>query len=492
MKAGGRNLVYHSRLRKRNPVCSKRRIRSKPEMPIINSMLKMHTATEPENINKRMNLRLWALLALSGVLLFVFTLPNAIALRKLLLVTAFLVSAGAFWAAMRQRQNELAPALMIYALLQIWMFCVALFIADQAAPSLLEWIGQWLTPTLSLAIGIGLAAMIMSARLRNPMALIALTVAAPITLLLVLNDAVALYDMARQRVFITHHNGITDHTANIGYAIALLEPLLIADILSRIAKRGRLLPVPVLVSNIVLVIAIFALVSASSRNGLLTILLAFVLGGIMMLSELRKAYPPKQVATAFLIGAIFIAGYITVSIKSDPRWQYIFETAPIAWDIDKDTRWLDGENLPLTPSGEPVEASAYLRIAWAHEAWRMLLTRPWGTEISRETFHRLEVAKHGHAGMAHSHNGWLDFGLNFGFPGLALWSAFLFLLARAGWRAWQERRDPLGFALMLLVVMFAFRALLDSIFRNHMIEQFMLVAGLLAGAITFRKRGGAA
>jgi hypothetical protein len=45
---------------------------------------------------------------------------------------------------------------------------------------------------------------------------------------------------------------------------------------------------------------------------------------------------------------------------------------------------------------------------------------------------------------------------------------------------------------MLLVVMFALRALLDSIFRNHMIEQFMLVAGLLAGAISFKKRGASA
>jgi len=438
----------------------------------------------------RMNLSTWVLLALSGMLLFVYTLPHVITLRLFLLVTAFLISARAFLTAVRQQQNELISTLTIYAFLQAWMLVVALFIADQSIPSLLEWKGQWLTTTLSFVIGIGLAAMLMGAHLRKPSSVIALVVAIPITLLVVANNAAVLYDILRQETFITHDPGITDHTANIGYAIALLEPLLVADMLSRIGRRTPLLPVSIWVASIVLGLSVFALVLASSRNGLLTMLLAFIFGGIMMLSELRKIYSPKRIAAVFLIGTLLILGYVGVALKSDPRWQNFAETVPIAWDIDRDTRWLNstGYDLPLSPSGKPVELSAYNRIAWAHEAWRMLLTHPWGTEISRDTFYRLELVKYGHAGMAHSHNGWLDFGLNFGFPGLILWATFLFLLARTGWRAWQEYREPLGFALILLVVMFAFRALFDSIFRNHMIEQFMLVAGLLIGALTLNKK----
>ncbi len=438
----------------------------------------------------QLNLPTWVLLALSSMLLFVFTLPHSMALRQVLLVSAFLVSARAFLTSLRQQQNELISALTIYAILQSWMLVVALFIADQANPSLLAWKGQWLTTTLCFVIGTGLAAMLMGARLRKPSSVIALVVAIPITLLIVTNSATVLYDILHLEAFITHHPGITDHTANIGYAIALLEPLLVADMLSRVGRQTPLLPVPTWVVSLILGVSVFALVTASSRNGLLTMLLAFILGGIMMLSELRKIYSPKRIAAFFLIGTLLILGYVGIALKSDPRWQNFAETVPIAWDIDRDTRWLNtpGYDLPLLQSGEPVEFSAYYRIAWAHEAWRMLLAHPWGTEISRDTFYRLELAKYGHAGMAHSHNGWLDFGLNFGFPGLALWAIFLYLLARTGWRAWQKFNDPLGFSLTLLVVMFTFRALFDSIFRDHMIEQFMLVAGLLLGALTFNKK----
>lgn len=438
----------------------------------------------------RINLQTRWLLALSSVLLFVFTLPGVMTLRLLLLAAAFLLSASAFLNILRQQHIQLSSALTIYVLLQIWMFVIALFVADQSGQSLLEWKAQWLTTTLSFVIGIGLAARLMDAQLRKPSSFIALIIAIPVSVLIAINNADVLYDILLHGSFITHDPGITDHTANIGYAIALLEPILVADMLSRIGKRTPLLPVSIWVTSFVLVMSVFALITASSRNGLLTMLLAFILGGIMMLSELRKVYSRKRLIAVFAMGTFFISTYIGIALKSDPRWQDFLGTVPIAWDIDRDTLWLNssGNDLPLLPNGKPVELSAYNRIAWAHEAWRMLLLHPWGTEISRETFHRLEVIKYGHAGMAHSHNGWLDFGLNFGFPGLALWATFLFLLARMGWQAWKSHKEPLGFALMLLVVMFSFRAFFDSIFRNHIIEQFMLVAGLLMGALVIGNR----
>ncbi len=436
----------------------------------------------------QINLQTWALLALSSILLFVYTLPHAMALRQFLLFGAFLLSAKTFLTVLRQK--KLISVWRTYVFLQVWMFVVALFIADQPIPSILEWEGQWLTTTLSFVIGIGLAALLMGAQIHKTPSVIALVVAIPITLLIVANNAAVLNNILLQGTFITHDSGITDHTANIGYAIALLEPLLVADMLSRIGKRTPLLPVSIWVTSFVLGMSVFALVAAASRNGLVTMLLAFILGGIMMLSELRKIYSPKRIAAVFLIGTLFISAYVSVALKSDPRWQNFVGTVPIAWDIDRNTLWLNSipDALPLSSNGEPVDLSAYSRIAWAHEAWRMLLAHPWGIEISRETFHRLELAKYGHADMAHSHNGWLDFGLNFGFPGLILWATFLFLLARTGWQAWKAHKEPLGFALMLLIVMFAFRALFDSIFRNHMLEQFMLVSGLLLGAITLKKR----
>jgi hypothetical protein len=175
-------------------------------------------------------------------------------------------------------------------------------------------------------------------------------------------------------------------------------------------------------------------------------LVSFILGVAIMISEIGKVYSTKKVITFVLATLIFILAIAIVSYKTDPRWENFIETIPIAWDIDRDMLWLnqwqygDESNLPLTPSGKPMDISEYSRSAWAHEGLRMLIAHPWGTEIARDTFQKLVLAKYGHVGMAHSHNSWIDFGLEVGIPGLLLWATFLFLLAQKGWRAWKTQK----------------------------------------------------
>jgi O-Antigen ligase len=431
----------------------------------------------------------WALFILSGILLFIYTLPHIIALKKLLIFIGFLLSAKIFLYALRQKQYGLIGITSALGILQIWMLLVSLLFASNPLLSLSEWKGQWLPTILSFIIGVALAFTIMRARFSNPVSIVALIIFVPITAFVILNDLIVIYHIISTRSFITHDLGLTDHYANIGYLVALLEAILIADMLNRAIKRGPLLPIPAWATGLVLTLGIFALVTAAARNGILIMLLAFVLAAALMLAELKRIYPLKKVSVFLLVTCIFISGYVLVSFKTDPRWKNFSETVPIAWNIDRDNSWLNADetNLPLTPSGIRVEPSAYYRIAWAHEGFRMLVEHPWGLEISRSTFHDLEMAKYGHAGMSHSHNSWIDFGLNVGLAGLLLWATFLFLLVRKGWSAWKSHKAPLGLALIILVIMFAIRGLLDSIFRDHIIGQFMLVAGLLVGALSFQQ-----
>lgn len=439
--------------------------------------------------DKQLSFASWILLLSSGVLLFVFSLDHVIALRKLLLLIAFLISFKYFWTALQNKPQPLLLAVLLFVILQVWMLVISGCIANQPYESFSEWKGQWLPAFMSLVVGIGLAHAMILSKLKNTRIAVAMIILIPITIFLCVNAVVVIHDMILAGSFLTHLPGISDHTANIGYLIALLEPILIADMLGRLVKRDALLPVPGLVTLAVLILALFSLVTASSRNGLLLMLLAFVLGAAMMFSEIRKVYSRQKIIAFVLATLVFIFAFMLVSYKTDPRWQNFTETVPIAWDIDRDLLWLnsDGSNLPLTQSGSPVEISAYNRIAWAHEGWRMLMAHPWGMEISRDTFYKLELAKYGHAGMAHSHNSWIDFGLEVGIPGLFLWASFLFLLAQKGWQTWKIQKEPLGLALAVLVIMFAVRGLLDSIFRDHEIEQFMLVAGLLFGTLCFGK-----
>lgn len=437
--------------------------------------------------NKQLSLASWLLLVLSGILLFIFSLDHVIALRKLLLVIAFLLAFKSFWEAMQEKSRPLVTATKIFLLLQVWMLIVSCLLAKQPSASLSEWVGQWLPAMMTFVIGIGLARTLMQSSLKDTDSrmLIVMLIVIPITLYQCVNAIVVIHDMILKGTFLTQQSGISDHKANIGYLIALLEPILIADMLSRVFKGSRLIPVPAWVTVVLLVLAIFSLITASSRNGIIIMLMAFVLGAGLMFAEIRKVYSQRKIIAFILATLGFVFLFAFVSYKSDPRWQNFSETVPIAWDIDRDLLWLnsDGLNLPLTKSGNPVELSAYNRIAWAHEGGRMLMEHPWGIEIARDTFRTLEVEKHGHAGMSHSHNSWIDFGLNVGLPGLLLWGLILLIQARYGWQAWSIHKDPLGLALTILIIMFAVRGLFDSIFRDHEIEQFMLVAGLLFSAI---------
>ena len=411
------------------------------------------------------------------------------ALRNLLLVIAFLISFKYFWIALLKNPKPLLPAVLLIVILQVWMLIIAGLISKHPLASFSEWVGQWLPVIMVFVIGIGLAYALMQTKLRDPHVIVVMIILVPITLFLFVNAIALIYDSVLTGKFLReqHQLGITDQKSITSYLIALLEPILIADMFNRSVKRNTLIPLHSWVIPAVLLLAIFCLIAASSRNGLLFMILAFILGAAMMFSEIRKIYSLQRIITFISTTLIFLFAFVLISYKTDPRWQNFAETVPIAWDIDHDLLWLssDYSNLPLTPSGDQVELSAYNRIAWAHEGWRMLIEHPWGTEISRYTFRNLELAKYGQAGMWHSHNSWIDFGLNVGFPGLFLWIAFFVLLIRNGWHAWQRQKEPLGLALVILVIMFALRGLFDSIFRDHMTPQFMLVAGLLIGAISF-------
>ena len=438
---------------------------------------------------KQFSFSSWILLLSSGILLFIFSLPHAIALRKLLLLIAFLIAFKSFWEALLKKPKPLLLAVLLFVILQVWMLVISGFITDQPLASFFEWKGQWLPALMSFVVGIGLAQTLMQSRLKDPCRAVAMIILIPITTYLCVNVIVIIHDVILAGKFLPNQLGIGDTKATTSYVIALLEPILIADMLSRLVKGNRLLPVPGWVVSFILILALFSLFAASNRNGTLIMLLAFVLGAAMVISEIRKVYSLRKVITFVFASLVFVLAVALVSYKTDPRWQNFIETVPIAWDIDRDLLWLneEGVNVPVIQNGEPVDFTAYYRISRIHEGWRMLMAHPWGMEISRGTFHKLELAKYGHAGMSHSHNSWIDFGLEVGIPGLILWAWVFWLLAQSGWQAWRTHKEPLGLALAVLVIMFAVRGLLDSIFRDHEVEQFMLVAGLLFSALSFEK-----
>jgi len=430
------------------------------------------------------------LVVLTSTLLFVYSLPNVIALRHLLLLTIFVLALGHFRDAVKIQSQSIRLMIALIVALQIWMLIIVIFISERLWHSLMEWNGQWLTAVMAFVAGVGLARALMQSELKNPRVVIAMIIVIPIFAFLIVNGIFVTYSTILAGELASNQWGIGGQKGIIGYLIILIGPVLIADLVGRQTKNGRLLPLPIWGIALVSLLLFFTLMAASSRNGLLVLLLSIILGAAVIIYEVNASWPAKRIITLACVVLAGVAGALMISYKIDPRWETFLETIPLAWDIDRDLLWLasDGVNLPLTQSGKLVDPSQYYRIAWAHEGWRMLMEHPWGVEIARDTFQRLVLEKYGQAGMSHTHNSWLDMGLQVGIIGLLIWGWILGLNARYGWRAWRIDRNPLGLGLAGLVTIYAAHGMLDSIFREHMIQQFMLAAGLLFSAIVFDKK----
>ena len=90
--------------------------------------------------------------------------------------------------------------------------------------------------------------------------------------------------------------------------------------------------------------------------------------------------------------------------------------------------------------------------------------------------------------MGHSHVGYIDLAISVGFPGLLLWLAFIGLLMASGWRAYRTGRSIWGLILLFTVAGYAIRCGIDSIIRDHILEEFMFFAGLSAAALATEER----
>lgn len=415
-------------------------------------------------------------------LVFVWPLPHVIALRNSLLVLLFLWVACDFishkaFVVPRAGQGSVMAVLAAFI---CWLFVVAILIDDNAYSSLAEIKSQWLPIFISFFAGLLLVWDLQSRNVEfrvivRPLFWALLAVA---TLQLMVGYLPAFFRNELGRQFV----GIFDHKANVTYVNAITASLLLADGISRNQAR-RLLGL-----NWHTWVAAFAIVLlttylSGARNGVVVILVMLLTAVILHVRSLRGS-TKRKIWSVFAVLTIFISVAIWAMLKSDARWSRFLATAAVAWDIDAGNNWVNVEakSLPLASDGLPVERTAYERISWARYAVRLVAEHPLGTGVSRNSFRGLVAEKFGDVLAAHSHNGYLDLALSLGLPALFLWIAFLIALSRQGYNAYLAGQQAAGLALMFLIAGFAVRTFLDSILRDHILEEFMFFAGLLVAA----------
>ena len=426
----------------------------------------------------------------------IWQLPNVIALRFFLLLalSILFVPTGVrgiyrtLTTAASQPSSK--PVFIAYALFIAWLFFIAIGIAADPYQSLEEIKGQWLLPTLCLVIGYGAMNLysVREASGGSPLRVAFWALVAHAALQLVVAAWTIYHDGSLNP---RNFGGISDHKANVTYTNVLALALLLTE-MAFTSAGVRFLGVGRRIQAIVFGILLISTFVSAARNGVIVFLLLTAIGAIVIGLPFQRRMPRRLWGILAACSVVIVLG-VGLSLKSDSRWERFIATVPVAWDIDSNFAWVNWQKypVPLAADGQPVDVSAYERIAFAHAALRFLSQHPLGTKVSRDAFNSLVSTDYEPTVVGHPHNGYLELGVSVGLPGLALWVTFLGAMIWLGYKSIQSWNNPAGVALLMVVLGFALRSLLDSIVRDHIIQEFMLTCGLLLGCIeTYRRDNG--
>lgn len=426
-----------------------------------------------------MSIRLFWLAA--ALLIFVLPIPGTIALRNSLLLL-LLVLTGGLWFRTRGALSISGTAIRSLAawlaILTGWIVIQAVLISDETPWALKEMTSQWL-PALLVAVVAAFAVILASsngvvrARLLGIIALLFVGQAV-FCLLATFPEYLA------NGAFPQSKTSWTAGKLEISYWNNIALAFLAVDLLSRWRYRHPMtnLSTGFVVGSVLLIL--LANLAFGARNG--------IIGSCILLVSLTLLivwHERNRVGLARTLGFVLIAGGLIGamawgSIKLDPRWATFTETAKIAWNVKDHQTWLHPDDMPLPElsSGVPVEASAYMRIAWISVGLDVIRDYPLGVGYGRNAFgHALRKTQATRLG--HAHSGLVDWTIGTGIPGLILWLGFTGALIWLGLRRYFQRHDPVGLILAFVAGGFLGRMLLDSINRDHMLMVFFMIIAVL-------------
>jgi O-antigen ligase len=420
-------------------------------------------------------------LLLLGTLFFIWPIPHTIGARSILLAgnlgLLLYLTRGRGLASVAV---ALRRPLWLYLGFSAWLLIVAVFLSRETAWSLGEILGQWGTASVALLIG-ALAAL----QTQRQGALKTLVVS--IIMLLVPSilyvDYSGLAGLLQDGVLAKRGPGLTGGPDTSSFLTNIFLACLFAELLLR-AGGKRFLPLGRTSLGILLALALFSLYVESVRNGMISLALLMVLAAVVYARTRFARIRPLMLAAYSVLATSLIGGFVFVYVKSDPRWQTFTDTVPIALDTKTYTAWRDNlrSPLPTLPSGEPVELSSYLRIAFMKEGLLVVRDHPLGVGYGRNAFGHAIQAKYGEAQLGHAHSGYIDLAVGGGIPGVLLWVAMMAMLFAFSMQQYRRHHSFAGLALAFIVFEFNARMLLDSINRDHPLQQFLFLVGLLAAA----------
>lgn len=171
------------------------------------------------------------------------------------------------------------------------------------------------------------------------------------------------------------------------------------------------------------------------KNGMAhALILIIIFIGVLVFTLNRKKFLFKLLIIIF--GCIFIAVIFINHVQKNHSWKSFVADTRIAWQTHQYDHWkFAGEKgYPVNQMGTIVSITNYERAAWMKIGAELSLKNPLGYGLIENSFKRMVKSEWPEANnnLSHSHSGWLDFTLAFGFPGLFC------LFGALGWTLWRS------------------------------------------------------
>jgi len=359
-------------------------------------------------------------------LLFIWVVPNTIALRHVLLVTACLAGFGLIryhWDRFRTIDPRFIPLFSIAGLF-VWALIHYFFFSLNPVLELSEIKGLWMRSLLGAVAAVGLGIAIMNdSRLR-------------------LYLYIALFSTPFINVgsycwasYLNH--GLVKPNDFVRFLFTKIETAYFGAIAAAVATgnlillmRGRIdksKMIQILLWLMGLALVLISALVSSTKNGIaIALALCVFLAVVVVINSILHRGGSKMLSGAILVVMVVLSAGIWEGHKSLAArgWDTVFQDAALGLDIDTNKQWQKREGsvpAPLNSRGVEAALNTYSRFAYAAVGIRLISQYPLGYGSINRSFNGLQEQAqipHEHVGQVHS--GWIDFGLAFGIPGLVL------------------------------------------------------------------------
>jgi hypothetical protein len=302
-------------------------------------------------------------------------------------------------------------------------------------------------------------------------------------------DMVALEKFMQSGSLISRYGGITGSPATVNFLTNILIAMICSEAIYRAKAKKNVLKVTNHMLFIILVLCLLSSIVEGIRFGFISL---FWLGisSIILFMINNTTFVKKSKLILSVVFFTIISIPLIFNLINDSRWDSLIETIPIAFDTEAHKYWSgDSKELPKLSDGSDVSGSNYLRIAWLAKSLEYIEKEPMGIGYGRNSFGHAIQKYEGvdSARGMHSHSAILDFTISMGLIGLTLWLVFMSLIVVFSLKRFLIDTSYFALTSFFITTGFFFRSIVDSIMRDHVFQQFMLMLGIFLAFLVYEQ-----